>query len=181
MSICLLVAAIAACTPPPAAPALDGGARLAQLDGGRGIPRAPSSARLRLVAAAHDTFPAALETARAGYVAAWNGSDRAALAAFFAEDAQVIFRDYTLTGRAQIEARWLADDVGKVSGLTMTAGRIARDGDEVTEAGSVTLRFRRGDGEYGQESGRYEHVWKLQSDGTWKLRSVRMDTHPATP
>lgn len=130
---------------------------------------------------ANDTFPDALEAARAGYVAAWNGTDRAALAAYFAEDAQVIFRDYTLTGRAQIEERWLAEDVGKVSGLVMTAGRVTRDGDEVTEAGSATLRFRRGDGEYGQETGRYEHVWKLQTDGTWKLRVVRMDTHPAAP
>lgn len=132
----------------------------------------------RALAAASDTFPDALGAARAGYVAAWNGTDRVRLAAYFAEDAQVIFPDYTLTGRAQIDTRWLADDVGKVSGLVMTPGRIARDGDEVTEAGSVTLRFRRGDGEYGQETGRYEHVWKLQIDGTWKLRVVRMDTHP---
>jgi len=151
---------------------------LARLDGAL---HSRSSVRPTVDAAASDTFPDALEAARTGYVAAWNGSDGAALAAYFAEDAQVVFPDYTLTGRAQIEERWLADDVGKVSGLVMTPGRIARDGDEVTEAGSVTLRFRRGDGEVGQETGRYEHVWKLQADGIWKLQVVRMDTHPAAP
>ena len=124
-------------------------------------------------------FPAGLAEARDGYVAAWTGTDRAALAAFFAEDARVIFTDYTLVGRAQIEERWLTEDVGKVSGLVMTPERVTRGDGEVTESGTVTLRFRREGGEVGAERGTYEHVWARQPGGAWKLRSVRMETHPA--
>jgi uncharacterized protein (TIGR02246 family) len=126
-------------------------------------------------------LPPGLAAARAAYVAAWNGGDRAALAAHFAEDARVVFRDYTLEGRRQIDERWLAEDAGKVSGLEMTTERVARSGGEVTESGTATLHFRRGDGTVGAERGAYEHVWARQSDGAWKLRSVRMDTHPAAP
>ena len=135
----------------------------------------------RIAGAPADTFPPGLAAARDGYVAAWKGTDRAALAAFFAEDARVIFPDYTLEGRARIEERWLAEDVGKVSDLVMTPGRVTRSGDEVTEAGTATLRFRRADGQLGAERGHYEHVWARQPDGAWKLRSVRMETHPAAP
>ena len=126
-------------------------------------------------------FPAGLAEARAAYAAAWGGTDRAALAAFFAEDARVIFPDYTLEGRARIDERWLTEDIGKVTALVMTPERITRSGDEVTEAGTVTLRFRREGGETGAERGTYEHVWARQPDGAWKLRSVRLETHPASP
>jgi len=61
----------------------------------------------------------------------------------------------------------------------MTPERIPRGGDEVTEAGTVTLRFHREGGGTGRERGTYEHVWTRQPDGAWVLRSVRMETHPA--
>jgi ketosteroid isomerase-like protein len=135
----------------------------------------------RIAPSPADSLPAALRAARDGYVVAWQGTDRAALAAFFAEDAKVIFPDYTLEGRAQIEERWLAEDVGKVSGLVMTPGRVTRGDGEVTESGTVTLRFRGAGGEVRAERGTYEHVWARQADSAWKLRSVRMETHPAAP
>jgi ketosteroid isomerase-like protein len=126
-------------------------------------------------------FPAELAETRRAYAAAWGGTDRAALAAFFAEDARVIFADYTLEGRARIEERWLTEDIGKVSDVVMTPDSVTRAADEVTESGTLTLRFRRGDGQVGAERGSYEHVWALQPGGAWMLRSVRMDTHPAAP
>jgi len=136
----------------------------------------------RTAAGGEGPFPAGLGATRDAYVAAWGGTDRAALASFFAEDGRVVFRDYTLEGRARIDARWLAEDVGRVSALVMTPGSVTRAaGGEVTEAGTVTLRFRREGGEVGAERGTYEHVWARQPDGAWKLRSVRMDTHPVPP
>jgi ketosteroid isomerase-like protein len=66
-----------------------------------------------------------------------------------------------------------------VSELVMTPERVVRGGDEVTESGTVTLRFRGQGGETRRERGTYEHLWARQGDGTWKLRLVRMETHPA--
>jgi ketosteroid isomerase-like protein len=126
-------------------------------------------------------FPAGLAAARAAYATAWAGSDRAALAAFFAEDARVIFPDYTLDGRARIDERWLREDIGRVTDLALTPEHVTRAGDEVTEAGTLTLRFRKEGGDVGAERGSYEHVWARQPGGAWILRSVRMDTHPAPP
>jgi uncharacterized protein (TIGR02246 family) len=126
-------------------------------------------------------MPMDLAAAHMAYAAAWAGTDRAALASFFTDDARVIFRDYTLEGRAQIEARWLMRDVGRVTSLVMASQQVARLQDEVTESGTVTLRFRRESGEVSAEAGTYQHVWARQPDGAWKLRSVRMDTHPAPP
>jgi ketosteroid isomerase-like protein len=144
-----------------------------------GVLAACATSRAAVDTGGDPRFPATLGAARAGYAAAWGGTDRVALAAFFAEDARVIFRDYTLEGRARIDERWLTEDIGRVSELVMTPDRVSRAGDEVTEAGTVTLRFRREGGEVGAERGSYEHVWARQGDGTWKLRSVRMETHPA--
>lgn len=126
-------------------------------------------------------FPAGLAETRAAYAAAWAGTDRAALAALFAEDARVIFPDYTLEGRARIEERWLTEDIGKVTDVVMTPDRVTRSGDMVTEVGTITLSFRREGGEIGRERGSYEHVWARQPDGAWKLGSVRMETHPVAP
>ena len=134
-----------------------------------------------LASAPADPLPAAVRAAHDAYVAAWNPGDRAALAALFAEDARVSFGDETMEGRARIDERWLAEDAGKVSDLVMVPERVTRSGDEVTESGTATLHFRRGDGSIGSERGRYEHVWARQPDGGWKLRSVLMDTHPVAP
>ena len=128
-----------------------------------------------------DTLPGAVRAAHDAYVAAWNARDRAALAALFAEDARVSFGEETMEGRARIHERWLTPEAGKVSDLVMTPERVTVSGDEVTESGTATLRFRRGDGSIGSERGRYEHVWARQPDGAWKLRGVRMDTHPVAP
>lgn len=132
-------------------------------------------------APAGEPLPPGVAAARAAYVRGWNDGDRAALAASFAEDAQVVFRDYTLDGRARIDEKWLAEDVGKVSELVMTPERVSASGGEVAESGTATLRFRRGDGTIGGERGTYEHVWARQPDGRWKLRRVRMDTHAVPP
>jgi ketosteroid isomerase-like protein len=155
-----LVLIAAACTPssPPAAPS------------------PPASA-----VASADSFPAAVRAAHDAYVAGWNAGDRAALAALFTEDARVSFGNETMEGRARIDERWLGEDVGKVSDLVMTPERVTRSGGEVTESGTATLHFRRGDDSIGSERGRYEHVWARQPDGAWKLRSVLMDTHPVAP
>ncbi|HEX6751403.1 MAG TPA: nuclear transport factor 2 family protein [Longimicrobium sp.] len=123
-------------------------------------------------------LPEGLGAARAGYIAAWGGTDRAALASFFADDAQVVFSDFTLEGRARIEERWLAEDVGRVNDLVMVTQRVSRSGHDVTEAGMVTLRFRGQGGDVRAERGTYEHTWTRTAAG-WKLKMVKMDTHPA--
>ena len=124
-------------------------------------------------------LPIDLAATLGAYTRAWAGTDRAALAAFFTDDAQVVFRDYTLDGRAQIEQRWLMSDLGRVTGLVMATHQVFRLEDGIAESGTVTLRFRRESGEESAEAGTYDHLWARQPDGTWKLRQVRMDTHPA--
>jgi ketosteroid isomerase-like protein len=158
-TLAVLVLITAACTPSPP----------------------PAAAAPPPRAASVDTFPAAVRAAHDAYVAAWNAGDRAALVALFAEDARVSFGDETMEGRTRIDERWLTPEAGKVSDLVMIPGHVTVSGGEVTESGTATLRFRRGDGSIGSERGRYEHVWARQPDGAWKLRSVRMDTHPAAP
>lgn len=123
-------------------------------------------------------IPAQLAAARAGYVSAWQAHDLGAISAFFAGDARVVFPDRTLEGRERIERQWIAEDVGKVSELVMTPRHTDRIGDEFTESGTVTLRFA-GAGGTREERGTYEHVWARQPDGSWKLKRVRMETHPA--
>jgi len=134
----------------------------------------------RIAPPAGDSLPAAVRAAHDAYVAAWNAGDRAALAALFAEDARVSFGDETMEGRARIDEGWLSNEAGRVIGLVMTPERVTVSGGQVTESGTATLRFR-GDGSVGAERGRYEHVWARQPDGSWKLRSVRMETHPVAP
>jgi len=143
--------------------------------------QSPPAAPMAAQAAPGPVFPTDVAAARAAYIAAWQGTDRAALASFFAPDARVVFSDETYDGRAEIDRRWLAEDVGRVSELVMTPAHVTADGDRVTEAGTVTLLFRAAGGESHAERGTYEHVWARQPDGTWKLQTVHMDSHPAPP
>jgi ketosteroid isomerase-like protein len=136
----------------------------------------------RIAAAPADTLPAAVRAAHDAYVAACNAGDHAALAALFADDAEVYFGDeFLAAGRAEIDAQWLAKEVEMTSALVMTPDRVTRGGGEVTESGTATFRFRRGDASIDSAGGGYAHVWARQPDGTWKLRSVRMDTQPEAP
>lgn len=125
------------------------------------------------VAGMTSAVPAEIAPVRAQYLAAWNGKDPQAVAAFFAEDAVVTnAKGETLNGRENIQQSWLDSAVPTVSQLEATPESFEMMGDRITATGRFSFEST-AEGETGTLSGRYEQVWQRQPDGEWKIAALR--------
>jgi uncharacterized protein (TIGR02246 family) len=123
--------------------------------------------------AAVDAPPPALEVATDRYVAAWNGDDPEAVAAFFTADATAVVDDDTFQGRAEIQEGWL-QLVPDVSNLEATETSVRRVGDDWQSEGTYTGTISAPDAEPMDASGRYTVTWTRDADGEWRIRSTEV-------
>lgn len=117
-------------------------------------------------------LPPDLEQRSQAWMAAWNGSDPAAVAEFFTEDARAVVDDSTFTGRAAIERGWLANNVPAVSNLQATDESVRQSGSDWVASGRHSYTAQPPEGEAEQGSGSHEVTWSQGPDGTWRIRSI---------
>lgn len=123
------------------------------------------------------TAPADLQARDDAFVAAWNGSDPAALDGFFTDDAVVVDDTMTYTGRQQIREQWLASNVAVVSNLQVHDVRWEPSGSDYRATGHYTMRVTLPDTAM-DVSGRFEDTWTRGADGQWRVRSMNITTDP---
>ncbi|CAN5880474.1 hypothetical protein BH23GEM9_BH23GEM9_09030 [soil metagenome] len=127
------------------------------------------------------TMPAALTGRVDQYTAAWNGSDPAAVAAYFTDDATARVGDDTFNGRQEIESGWLAN-VPNINNLQIHETRTEQRGQDYYSEGTYThAPFQTEEGPSGT-SGRYTVTWTQSADGQWRIRSTEVmpDAPPQT-
>jgi uncharacterized protein (TIGR02246 family) len=122
--------------------------------------------------------PADLEAASNDYIAAWNGSDPSAAAAFFHEDATATVGDETHNGRAGILEGWLAPNVQAVTNLQLHDESWRQVGDEYHGTGRYTLTATPPEGETIAQSGRADVTWTRDAAGQWRIRSTNVQPDP---
>jgi uncharacterized protein (TIGR02246 family) len=123
--------------------------------------------------------PAEVQTAIDRYVAAWNGDDPEAVAAFFTEDATVVVDDDTYRGHAEIVEGWLPT-VPAVSNLRVTDQMVERVGNDWRGEGTYAATIAPPDEEAMETTGRYTVVWTLGPDGQWRIRSSEVHADEPT-
>lgn len=121
--------------------------------------------------AAMEAPSAELEAASERSVAAWNGDDPAAVAAFFTTDAVAMVDDTTYQGRAEIEAGWL-QGVPLVSDLELTETSMEQVGDDWRSEGTYSGTVSEPDADPVVNTGTYITTWTLDADGEWRIRSI---------
>jgi uncharacterized protein (TIGR02246 family) len=108
------------------------------------------------------------------YVAAWNGNDPAAVAAFFTEDATARVGDDTYTGRQEIQSEWLQSSVPNIHNLQRRETRREQRGpDHVVEATYTHAPFETEEGP-GGTGGHSTLTWTQGADGQWRIRSAEV-------
>jgi uncharacterized protein (TIGR02246 family) len=104
------------------------------------------------------------------YIAAWNGNDPAAVAAFFTDDATARVGENTYAGRQEIQSGWLQNTVPNISDLQRRETRSEQRGqDRVVEGTYTHSAFQTEDGLSGT-GGRFAHTWTQAADGQWRIR-----------
>ena len=123
--------------------------------------------------------PAEVIAAAERYVAAWNGDDPSAVAAFYSPDATAKLADTTWQGPAEIEARWVRTNQPGVSNLRVVESSWQEMNGVWREQGRYSLTFTPPEGEPAEAPGSYSHDWMLDADGEWHIRSS--DVQPDAP
>lgn len=126
-------------------------------------------------AAMADTAPAELQSASDDAIAAWNGEDASAVAAFYADDAVVTEADSTYEGRDAIQNRWAANGLPVVSDLNATDRSFSGSGDTMTETARYSLTLTLPDSAPRNIAGNYESTWRRGADG-WKITRTVITT-----
>jgi ketosteroid isomerase-like protein len=131
-------------------------------------------------AAATPAPPAELEAAGDAFTSAWNQEDPAVVAGMFTEGATVVVDDTaTFNGRQEIQENWIAPGLGMVSDLEVQDQVWTADGADYRSSGRVSHIATTPEGEVAV-TGRYESVWTRDTDGQWRVSSLRVNNDPAT-
>lgn len=124
--------------------------------------------------------PAGIRAASERFVAAWNGDDPAAVAAFYTEDGTATAYGSTVEGRARIEESWLPN-VPIISDLRLTEESVRRVGDDWRSEGRFALTAAPPDGEPTEQTGTYGITWTRDADGEWRVRSSDVEPPALSP
>lgn len=127
-----------------------------------------------------DAPPPELTAATDRYLAAWNGDDPAAVAAFYTENATVTAGDTTYQGRSEIEEDWVGTNQPVVSNLHETESSFDPLNGDWHHHGRYTLTITVPDQEAFEAPGSFSHEWTQDADGEWRIRSsdIRPDQPP---
>lgn len=114
---------------------------------------------------------------------AWNGTDAAAVARFYTEDATVTTNDSTYRGRADIEQRWVAPGVQGVHDLQGRNERMEAHGGDFVQSGDYHFTGALPDGQPVEGSGTFRTTWTRTQAGEWRIREqeVRSNDPPPSP
>lgn len=135
---------------------------------------APAPAETPAVAGMTSAPPAPIAAIHPQFLAAWQGTDADAVAAFYADDAVVTVPDGTVfTGKEEIRSRWIGTSLGTMSDFDAVPESFEMAGDRITEVGRYSFQ-QTVEGETEMVAGRYQGVWERQPDGSWLIISTQV-------
>jgi len=125
--------------------------------------------------------PAELEAASDAFTSAWNQEDAAVVAGMFTENATVVLNDTaTFNGRQEIQENWIRPGLEVGSDLEVQDQVWTADGADYRSSGRFSHVMTTPEGEV-TVTGRYETTWTRDTDGQWRVRSMRINADPAAP
>lgn len=120
---------------------------------------------------ARDAMSAEAEIRSTGarVVAAWNGDDPAAVAAYYTSDA-IVTADSTYRGRDEIRDRWVAPMLPLLAELAVSDVEVTETREGYTATGRYSYVLTLPDSSPVQVNGTYRNTWR-QENGTWLIAS----------
>ena len=124
---------------------------------------------------------AEIRSTEARVVAAWNGDDPAAVAAYYTSDA-IVTADSTYRGRDDIRDRWVAPMLPLLADLAVSDVEVTETGGGYTATGRYSYVLTLPDASPVQVNGTYRNAWR-QENGTWLIASsgLEIDAPEAAP
>jgi uncharacterized protein (TIGR02246 family) len=116
---------------------------------------------------------AEIRSTGARVVAAWNGDDPAAVAAYYTSDA-VVTADSTYRGRDEIRDRWVAPLLPLLADLAVSDVEVTETGEGYTATGRYSYMLTLPDSSPVQVNGTYRNTWR-QENGTWLIASSGLE------
>jgi ketosteroid isomerase-like protein len=99
--------------------------------------------------------------------AAFNNNDMKAVAAFYADDGEIVYDNYTVRGRSNLDKYW-SDLKDKGRGWKLTVVEIGGEGEFVYQLGTSDLKYIRNNKE-SRAVTNFVLLWKKQADGSYKI------------
>lgn len=115
--------------------------------------------------------PTELAAVHAAAIAAWHGTDAAALRPYYADNAVVVTGTERYTGWEDMHTRWLTPSIGNMRNLEIVPLSFTRDGADIIETGRYEFEMTV-EGEAQEMAGTYSQRWQRGTDGTWRIVSV---------
>jgi ketosteroid isomerase-like protein len=98
---------------------------------------------------------------------AFNRNDMAAVAAFYSDDSEIVYDNYVVKGRKNLDAYWLnLKDKGR--GWKLTVYDIGGSGEFVYQLGNSDLKHHH-DGKESRSVTNFVLIWRQQADGSYKI------------
>ena len=98
---------------------------------------------------------------------AFNKNDMARVAAFYADDGEIVYDNYTVKGRTNLDNYWL-DLKDKGRGWKLTVVEIGGLGEFVYQLGKSDLKYI-SQGKETRSITNFVLIWRKQADGTYKM------------
>ena len=99
--------------------------------------------------------------------AAFNNNDMKAVAAFYSDDGEIVYENYTVRGRSNLDNYWGAlKDKGR--GWKLTVVEIGGEGEFVYQLGTSDLKHISNNKEMRSVTN-FVLLWRKQADGTYRI------------
>lgn len=112
------------------------------------------------------------------FIAAWNNDDTARIHSFMADDIHFLQAHTHYKGKAEVSDKWVRESLPAISNLKTNVVSSGVTDSIAYEAGTFSVDVT-APGEpdaYGE--GNYILLWKVASDGTWKLAYAQLEDLP---
>ena len=121
----------------------------------------------------HQT-PPELTAAVPAMLRAWQGDDVNAFRALYADNVVVEAQGERYSGWNDVRTRWIEPALPAMSDFRSTDLVFERQGNDIIERGRYSFRIT-SDGGSETFAGAFAQRWQRQSDGTWKVVSLRVE------
>jgi ketosteroid isomerase-like protein len=112
------------------------------------------------------------------FITAWNNDDTARIRSFMADDIQFLQAHTHYKGKAEVSEKWVRESLPAISNLKTSVVSSGVTDSIAYEAGTFSVDVTAPDQPDAFGEGNYILLWKVASDGTWKLAYAQLEDLP---
>lgn len=112
------------------------------------------------------------------FITAWNNDDTAKINSFMADDVQFLQAHTHYKGKAEVSEKWVRESLPAISNLKTSVLSSGITDRMAYEAGTFSVDVTAPDQPDAFGEGNYILLWKVASDGTWKLAYAQLEDLP---